>query len=354
MFRIWPVIALAAVLLVGGCAPQTGQAGGPSGGLDLRAPNAAKVPTSALEATLGLPTQGRPKLSAPVPSPKATSRTTAEPPAEPEVVPVFSSAIAMRHIRYLADELGVRQAGSASEKRAADYVAAQLRALGYETRIETFPLPNGKTSRNVIARKRGVSTRTLVLGAHLDTKSPSPGANDNASGVGALLAIASALSSLSTQATVQYVFFGSEEVISSNPNVHHLGSRYRVAHMTAGEKAKTAGMLSVDVIGYGNELYARNMLRGPQTLRYDLIEYARTRLPLTFRKDPGKTGWSDHEAYELAGIPVVWIESLPDPGYHTTADTASKIQVRRVQRIGQLVLGYLASRTQAQLAELRR
>lgn len=347
MFRIWPVIALAAVLLVGGCAPQTGQVGGPSGGLDSRAPNAAKVPTSALDATASLLTRGRPKVSAPVAAPTSQTATAA-------AVLAFSSALAMRHVRYLADELGVRQAGSASEKRAADYVAAQLRALGYEPRIETFPLPNGKTSRNVIAQKRGASVWTLVLGAHLDTKSPSPGANDNASGVGALLSIASALSDHPAQATVQFVFFGSEEMISSDPDVHHLGSRYRVAHMTVAEKAKTAGMLSVDVIGYGNELYARNMLRGPQTLRYDLIAYARTRLPLTFRKDPGKTGWSDHEAYELASIPVVWIESLPDPGYHTTADTASKIQVRRVQRIGQLVLGYLASRTQAHLAELRR
>ncbi len=346
MFRVWLALALSALLLVGGCAPRAGQVGG-AGGLASRVPSGAKVPTSALDATASLLTQGRPKVSAPVAAPTSQTATAA-------AVPVFSSAIAMRHIRYLADEIGVRRAGSASEKRAADYVAAQLRALGYEPRTETFPLPNGKLSRNVVAEKRGASARTLVLGAHLDTKSPSPGANDNASGVGALLAMASALSNDPAQATVQFVFFGSEEIISSDSNVHHLGSRYRVAHMTSAERAKTAGMLSVDVIGYGSELYARNMLRGPQTLRYDLIAYARTRLPLTFRKDPGKSGWSDHEAYELAGIPVAWIESLPIPGYHTTADTASKVQARRVQRIGQLVLGYVASRSEAQLAELRK
>ena len=260
----------------------------------------------------------------------------------------------MTHVRYLADRIGVRLAGSDAEKRAADYVVGQLESLGYQPRVETFPLPNGKTSRNVIAEKPGSSRRALVLGAHLDSKPPSPGANDDASGVGALLAMASALAGEETAATVQFAFFGAEEITGSDVNEHHLGSRYRVSKTATAEKARISGMISLDVIGHGDRLYARTLNKGPQSLAQDMIAYSRLRVPLTYRRDPAKTGQSDHEAYELARLPAVWIESLPDPAYHKTTDTGAHIQVARLQQVGQLVLDYVASRTDTTLAALRK
>ena len=86
----------------------------------------------------------------------------------------------------------------------------------------------------------------------------------------------------------------------------------------------------------------------------DLIAYARGRLPLVFKTDPGTSGWSDHEPYELAGIPVGWIESLPDSATHKTADVPSRVQASRERAVGQLLLSYVASRTEEDLADLRR
>src|SRR5659263_189910 len=84
------------------------------------------------------------------------------------------------------------------------------------------------------------------------------------------------------------------------------------------------------------------MLRGPRTMADLLLATSKkTRAGLTFLKDPGETGWSDHEAYELAGIPAVWIEWRDDPVYHTAKDTSAHIRPEKVRVAGQLVLDVL-------------
>ncbi len=326
------------------------------GRLEPDAPRGSKIPFGYARPQPGLEAGTIEKVEATPTASAVTTEATASAVASGTIVShaAFSAELAMTHVRYLADRVGVRAAGSAAERRAADYVVAQLVRLGYEPRIEDVPLPNGKTSRNVIAEKPGTSERTIVLGAHLDSKPPSPGANDDASGVGALLAIASALSDQRIAATVEFAFFGAEEIIGADVNQHHFGSRHRVSEMTAAEKSGVAGMISLDMIGYGDRLYARTMNRGPQSLVQDMIRYSRSRVPLTYLRDPAKTGQSDHEPYELGRIPAVWIESLPDPAYHKTTDTSSHVQPTRLKQVGQLVLDYVASRTDASLAALRR
>jgi aminopeptidase YwaD len=138
------------------------------------------------------------------------------------------------------------------------------------------------------------------------------------------------------------VFFGAEETVGSNPDHHHFGSRYRVSRMTAAERDVVVGMISVDMIGYGPQLHSRTMGRGPRTLSDALLAYAKsTGVRMTYLRDPGATGWSDHEPYELAGMPVAWIEWRNDPAYHTAGDTADRIQADRVATVGETVLGFV-------------
>ncbi|MEV6414702.1 M20/M25/M40 family metallo-hydrolase [Kribbella sp. NPDC051718] len=56
------------------------------------------------------------------------------------IVGRLSSERALRHLEVLSEEIGLRIGGTASEKRAADYLAGQLRSYGYETRYEPFPV----------------------------------------------------------------------------------------------------------------------------------------------------------------------------------------------------------------------
>ena len=254
----------------------------------------------------------------------------------------FDAANAMAEVRAL-EAFGVRAAGSEAERQAVDYIAARLSKLGYSAVvIEDVPLPNGRMSHNVSAQSDGTTARMIVLGAHLDSKPLSPGANDNATGCGALLEIARILAKQPVTPRVEFVFFGAEETIDKDPNHHHFGSRARVASLTKAERANIAGMISVDMIGYGPDFVARTMLRGPRTMADLLLATSKkTRAGLTFLKDPGETGWSDHEAYELAGIPAVWIEWRDDPVYHTAKDTSPHIRPEKVRVAGQLVLDVL-------------
>lgn len=260
---------------------------------------------------------------------------------ESVVLREFDISASMKSIRELC-AFGPRGAGDPAEARAAEYLVGRLEAIGLEARLEEFPLVGGDTSRNVIARVAGSSEKVIVLGAHYDSKPPSPGANDNASGCAVLLELAEILAVDTPPVTVEFVFFGAEETIDSNPDHHHFGSRYRVSRMSAAERAATVGMISIDMVGYGTELHSRTMGKGPKALSDALVAHARREaMPVTYLRDPGKSGWSDHEPYELAGIPVAWLEWRDDPVYHSAADQPDHIQSKKVDMVGKMVLSFL-------------
>ncbi len=304
----------------------------------------------------------------PVKSPPAGATTAAAEPATPAIVSTqaavvatptvsaarFDAAGAQRTIRALA-AIGVRKGGSANEHRGADLIVAQLRAIGYEPEVQTFKLPDGATSQNVIARAQGNSGRVIVLGAHMDSKSPSPGANDNASGCAALLEIARNVNGRRLYAGVEFVFFGTEEMVDSNPNHHHYGSRCFAGALSAAERNAVAGMVSVDMIGFGSKFASRTMGTGPQGLSDLLIQRAKAAgMDASYLRDPSAAGYSDHEAFERLGIPVSWIEWRTDPVYHTAADTPKHINADRLRRAGQLVLDFVLDADEAMLKVLKR
>jgi aminopeptidase YwaD len=247
---------------------------------------------------------------------------------------------------------GVRRGGSPAEAEAAAYIARRLAELGYTPRIDEFPIVDGRTSSNVVVRREGLSERVLVIGAHMDSKPPSPGANDNASGCGVVLEIARILASQPVTATVEIVFFGTEELVGG-PGEHHFGSAYYVEQMSEAERANTAGMISVDMIAVGENLHARTMQRGPQTLSdFVMAQAAATGVEMTFLKDRGRTGWSDHGPFELAGMPAVAVHRLPDPAYHTADDTSGRIDPEVVRETGQLVLDAIRALDRSTLERL--
>ena len=284
------------------------------------------------------------------PAPRAESER-AVPPPPPVPLEDFDAERAMADLRAI-EAFGVRRGGSPSEAEAAAYIAARLAELGYTPRIDEFPIVDGHTSRNVVVRSEGLSERVLIVGAHMDSKPPSPGANDNASGCGVVLEIARILASRPVTATVEIVFFGTEERVGG-PGEHHFGSAHHVGQMSEAEQANTAGMISVDMIAVGEDLHARTMLRGPQTLSdFVLAQAVATGVEMTFLKDRGRTGWSDHAPFEFAGMPAVAIHRLPDPAYHTADDTSGRIDPEVVRETGQLVLDVIRALDRMELERL--
>ena len=78
-----------------------------------------------------------------------------------------------------------------------------------DVRLLRFPMP----SRNVVASRVVSGFNTIVIGAHMDTVSDVDGANDNASGIGVLLALAQETTKVeSIPFTLHFIAFGSEEI----------------------------------------------------------------------------------------------------------------------------------------------
>jgi hypothetical protein len=106
--------------------------------------------------------------------------------------------------------------------KAADWIKDKLTSFGYSESDLFYHkyVEQGYQLKNLICTKKGVSDKIILLCAHYDTilmanfediDSRAPGANDNASGVSALLEIARIMFSVKTEYTIQFVFFSGEE-----------------------------------------------------------------------------------------------------------------------------------------------
>ncbi len=140
-----------------------------------------------------------------------------------------------------------------NQKRAADYIVAELEALdGVEVVEHTYDWA-GRSWVNVEATFRGSESpdRYVLAGAHFDSTSPdegvAPGADDDASGVAALLEIARVMSSCQPAESVRLLFFSNEEE-GTVGSTEYAGDLAQVVSTDQVE-----GYINLDMIGYGPE-----------------------------------------------------------------------------------------------------
>jgi len=257
-------------------------------------------------------------------------------PSVQDVVAALDTARMTAHIVQLAGAIGPRHAGTAAERAGADYLAAQLAASGYTVSRRTVPLPTGGVTCNVLAELPGTSARTLLICAHLDSRGVSPGANDNASGVAVVLELARVLRHTRPAYTLLFVGCGAEERLGRR-GPHHLGSRALAAD--AALRARLAGAISLDMVGYGTILHIDNQGWAADTWRDRAARIAADlQLPVaTGRSKPV----SDHEAFERLGIPAAYLHWGRDPAYHTRADRPARIQPLRLRQTAEVMVRLL-------------
>ena len=285
---------------------------------------------------------------APVEQPEAISDT--EPvvvePEEP-AYETFNPSGAMEHIRTLSVDIGYRPGGTEAEHLATAYIKDSFRETGYENVHEqTFVLDNGLTSYNVYVEDKGSDPEwTVIIGAHYDSAggTGSPGANDNASGIALVLELARIFKTNVNTPTLRFVAFGCEEILEDyGKDSHHYGSRYMANHLVDIE-GNTIGMISIDMVGVGNTLYANATLKAPSTMTDIFMSSSQqANIPVVFRQDPG---WSDHEAFEGHGISSVWVEYRDDPYYHSPQDSFDKVNSALVSQAGKLIQDFLEGLT---------
>ena len=117
------------------------------------------------------------------------------------------------HVEKLASEIGERNVWRPKALyAAADYIRDTWNQLGYEVRAQGYDA-GGVWSENLEIEIRGGerASEIVLAGAHYDTVSGSPGADDNASGVAALLEIARFLVGIKPERTLRLVAFVNEE-----------------------------------------------------------------------------------------------------------------------------------------------
>jgi hypothetical protein len=228
---------------------------------------------------------------------------------------------------------GARPAGSAAERRAHALVESRFRAAGLRIGHDRFTVPGKGPSRNVVGIHDTRAGCLTVLVAHVDSVPPAPGANDNASGVGTLVALAPRLARIRPSCDVWLIATGAEErPYTRQPD--HLGARAAVARVK--RRARDLRfVLSLDEVGRGRTFHLRSPAERPRPGVEGAIVRA-GRGTVRWIRDAG-TGNSDHREFALAGLPAAKLGVPGDSCRHTACDRVGRLQAGTFPRVRRVV-----------------
>jgi len=263
-------------------------------------------------------------------------------------------------VTMLAGTIGERNTNCYLQlQQSALYIAGRFRQLGYTIREEPY-LANNRNVMNIEAELKGTRQpdEIVVVGAHYDSPPESPGANDNASGVAAMLELARQFKDKKTGRTVRFVAFVNEEPPWFQTSL--MGSRVYAANARR-RGDKIVAMLALETIGYysdkpGSQQYpppfnllypdtgnfigfvgnlaSRFLVRGSIKTFRDTTSFPSEGLAApAFVKG---VGWSDQWAFWQEGYPGIMITDTAPfryPHYHEATDTPDKVDYGRMARV---------------------
>jgi len=247
-------------------------------------------------------------------------------------------------------------------EKAAAYIEAELAALGYQPQPQVFDT-DGRPVRNIEVvlepADSGPDTESLVVGAHYDSAGIAPGANDNATGVAAVIELARLLKDAAPKdKRLRLVLFVNEEPpYDRSPT---MGS-WQYAKMLKERGERVAGMIALETLGCfsdapGSQKYpppfglffpnkanfiAFVALPGGRSFLHEVIGPFRrhTELPTIGGTAPDQfdgVGWSDHWSFAQFGFPGIMITDTAlfrYAHYHKATDTSEKVDYEKVARI---------------------
>jgi hypothetical protein len=246
--------------------------------------------------------------------------------------------------------------------RAADLIERELAAAGYRVERHAYTVRRDDVvAHNLIVEIPGRSKEIVVIGAHYDSVIGTVGADDNASGVAALLALARRFAKHEPARTLRFVAFANEE--PPHFQSEDMGS-YQYAKRCFERGEKIVGMLSLETIGYYSDAPDSQQYPGPMAALYpttgNFIGFATNlssrallnRCVKAFRRAsrfpvesaalpeavPG-IGWSDQWSFWQFKYPAIMItDTAPfrNPHYHEESDTPETLDYAR---LGQVVEG---------------
>jgi acetylornithine deacetylase/succinyl-diaminopimelate desuccinylase-like protein len=264
------------------------------------------------------------------------------------------------HVETLAGDIGERNVfrPEALEK-AAEYLEATLSERGREVDRQDFEC-QGVPVRNLELEHRGAgrAKEVVVVGAHYDSVMGSPGANDNGTGVAAVLELARLLNGRELPRTVRFLLFVNEE-----PPFFQTGDMgsLHYARRCRERNERVVAMLSLETMGYFSDAEGSQQYPFPFRLFYpsrgNFIGFVGNlssrglvrRAVKVFRRHatipsegaavPGEitgVGWSDHWAFWQHGYPGIMVTDTAPfryPAYHTPLDTPERVRYAHLARV---------------------
>lgn len=264
------------------------------------------------------------------------------------------------HVHVLAQRIGERNVWHHEAlQQAAFYIERTWRNQGYEPDEQVFEA-HGKPVQNLAVELTGrrKPDELLIVGAHYDSVLGSPGANDNGTGVAALLELSRLLRDSALRLSVRFVAFTNEEPPFCF--TQEMGSRV-YASQSRRHGDKIIGMLSLETIGYysdepGSQRYPFPFdylypdtgsfigfvgnLSSRRLVRAAVKAFrAHTAFPSEGVAAPGwitGIGWSDHWSFWQEGYPAIMVTDTAlfrYDHYHAHSDTPDRIDYARTARV---------------------
>lgn len=261
----------------------------------------------------------------------------ASPTARTATTPIVSAAVEAFDLDYYTRivtdlvDFGTRYTYVSTFPNVTNYLKDELEALGFTVRLDPYQI-SGYTRHNVVAEIIGDVTPddVYIVCGHFDSVSESsstfaPGADDNASGAGAVIEIARVLKQYRFDSTVRFICFSGEEqgLVGSSAYVDDL--------IASGEIDDIKGVFNMDMIAYLNTSVWDVLLEGHATVSQENLQLLADLVPqytsLTSYVSTNPYG-SDHMPFiyeDINAVLTIEYEDWYNPHYHSTSDTMSTL-----------------------------
>ena len=263
----------------------------------------------------------------------------------------FDGQRAMEDVKR-AVAFGPRPAGSEASRHMQEWIVRELKAQGWEVVEDRFTArtPAGEVAMaNLIAKKSGLTGRTVAVTGHTDTKRfpfRFVGANDGGSSTAVLLELARCLKGRNFRNDIWLVFFDGEEAVRDWSQTDSLyGSRHLADRMDSdGSLSRLLALINVDMIG-DRDLHILDEDASSPSLRIKLHDAAEK---LGYLKHVGEQPWAvedDHVPFLRKGVNAIDLIDFdygPNNSYwHTAEDTLDKLSAGSLKITGSLVVEML-------------
>lgn len=285
-----------------------------------------------------------------------------EPKKEPTIADIVSRVDEsyIKEIVYKLSnkELCGRGTGTIGNELARKFICSELEQMNIPYKIQTFKA-RGHETHNIIAYISPVvpSNEIIVVGAHFDHLGGDnsrffPGADDNASGVAGVLAIAKAINDykIKLQHTISIQFYSAEEL-------GLIGSSYYcknpILPLEKPDIDKHIAMINIDMIGYLKQTYlpTENCTQWKLDKEWKTFNTSNSTIDMkntinklsskyTFAKNISgyRPGGSDHAPFYNSGIPVLFLHTGLHSNYHKVTDTPDKLNYTGIVDITKLAI----------------